>query len=298
MAEEQAFGLLNVDKPAGLTSHDVVEIVRRGSRVRKVGHAGTLDPMASGVLVLCLGPATRLSEYVMLSPKRYRAEVCLGATTSTYDTEGEITARYDLGTLDAPQIEAALAAFRGEIQQIPPMYSAIKQGGRPLYKMARAGQEVEREARAVTIHDLRLAEVNLPRITLDVVCSPGTYIRSLAHDLGVALGVGGYLSSLVREASGAFRREAAVPLDSLRDAFVAGDWRAFLLPPELAVADWPVVTFQAEDVRRVRSGNPVAAEAGGEGTTARAHGPDGGLAALVRFKDGAWWPLKVFSPEG
>ncbi len=296
MADQQAFGLLNVDKPAGLTSHDVVEIVRRGSRVRKVGHAGTLDPIASGVLVLCLGPATRLSEYVMLSPKRYRATICLGATTSTYDTEGEITARHDLGTLDASRIEAALSDFRGEIQQIPPMYSAIKQGGRRLYKMARAGQEVEREARPVTIHDLRLAAVDLPQITLDVRCSPGTYIRSLAHDLGQALGVGGYLSGLVREASGGFRREAAVPLDTLRDALVAGNWRQFVLPPELAVVDWPVVNVEDEDVRRMQNGNPVAAAGGGEGT-ARAHGPDGGLVALVQFRDGAWWPLKVFPPE-
>lgn len=296
MADQQAFGLLNVDKPAGLTSHDVVEIVRRGSRVRKVGHAGTLDPIASGVLVLCLGPATRLSEYVMLSPKRYRATICLGATTSTYDTEGEITARRDLGTLDASRIEAALSDFRGEIQQIPPMYSAIKQGGRRLYKMARAGQEVEREARPVTIHDLRLAAVDLPQITLDVRCSPGTYIRSLAHDLGQALGVGGYLSGLVREASGGFRREAAVPLDTLRDALVAGNWRQFVLPPELAVVDWPVVNVEDEDVRRMQNGNPVAAAGGGEGT-ARAHGPDGGLVALVQFRDGAWWPLKVFPPE-
>jgi len=264
--------------------------------VRKVGHAGTLDPTASGVLVLCLGPATRLSDYAMHSPKRYRAEVRLGINTTTYDTEGEVTAERPLNDLDAARIEAALADFRGEIAQVPPMYSAIKQDGKRLYALARAGKEVARPPRAVTIYELRVVEAALPVVTLDVVCSPGTYIRSLAHDLGEALGVGAHLTGLIRTASGAFQVEEAIPLEDLRAAMAAGDWQRYVLPPGDVLADWPVIKLDAAQAARVLNGGSLRALPDMTGQ-ARAYTSDARLLALVEVRDGAWWPFKVFPPE-
>jgi len=297
VAPAEIFGLLNVNKPPGPTSHDVVALVRRGTRVRKVGHAGTLDPTASGVLILCLGPATRLSEYAMHSPKRYRAEVRLGVSTNTYDTEGEVTAERPLTGLTTDRIEAALEAFRGEIAQVPPMYSAIKQGGKRLYDLARAGKEVTRPPRQVTIYDLRLLEAALPDVTLDVACSPGTYIRSLAHDLGEALGVGAHLTGLVRTASGSFRVEDAVPLEDLRTAIAADDWRRYLLPPGQALADWSRLDLSADQAVRLLNGGAFRAQPDAAGR-ARAYAPEGRLLALVEVRKGEWWPFKVFPPEG
>ncbi|MFW5942793.1 MAG: tRNA pseudouridine(55) synthase TruB, partial [Chloroflexota bacterium] len=196
-------GLLNVDKPLHLTSHDVVARVRRLCDTRRVGHAGTLDPLASGVLVLAVGRATRLLEYVVGQPKEYQARVRLGQETNTYDGEGEITAQRPVPVTRA-DVEQALQQFRGDIAQIPPMYSALKKGGKRLYELARQGKEVEREARRVTIYDLEILTWDRPVLTVRVRCSTGTYIRSLAHDLGQALGTGAYLSGLRRTAIGAF----------------------------------------------------------------------------------------------
>jgi len=295
LSPEYAFGLLNIHKPAGPTSHDVVARIRRLTRVARVGHAGTLDPLAEGVLVICLGQATRLSEYAMRSPKQYRARVRLGIATDTYDGEGRVVEEHSLDDLTAGRIAAALDAFRGEILQVPPMYSAIQQDGRRLYDLARQGREVPREARQVTIGALRLVEWTPPDVTLDVTCSPGTYIRSLAHDLGAALGVGGHLAGLVRVASGAFRLADAVPLAAFEAAAAAGTWRQYLLPPERALAGLPVLRLAEEDAQCIRHGGAIPArlEASGE---AAASGPDGNLLAIVEARDGRWWPVKVFSP--
>lgn len=195
-------GFLVVDKPASLTSHDVVAKVRRGTGIKKIGHAGTLDPMATGVLVLCLGYATRLSEYVMASTKVYNATVKFGVETDTYDADGHVTAEHDASHLTQEHIEAILPKFRGDILQIPPMYSAIQKNGKRLYDLARAGIEVEREPRPVTIYKLEILRWVWPQAVIEVTCSAGTYIRSLAHDFGEMLGVGGHLTSLRRVASG------------------------------------------------------------------------------------------------
>src|SRR5690349_19143686 len=227
----EPFGFLNIHKAQGMTSHDVVAKVRRGLKIKKVGHAGTLDPMATGVLVVCLGGATRLSEYVMQSTKRYRARVYLGATTDTYDAEGEVQLRRDSSHITCADIESALAPFLGDIQQIPPMYSAIKQGGRKLYDLARAGDIVEREPRAVRIDSLEIIDWSPPEFTLDVTCSAGTYIRSLAYDLGEILGVGAHLSGLIRLASGRFKIEESQTLDGL---LTAENWSQFIVSPEIA----------------------------------------------------------------
>ncbi|MBN2469747.1 MAG: tRNA pseudouridine(55) synthase TruB [Anaerolineae bacterium] len=290
------FGLLNLHKPVGPTSHDIVAQVRRLTRIRKIGHAGTLDPLASGVLVLCLGPATRLSEYAMRSPKHYRATVRLGAVTNTYDAEGEIIARQPVGALTAPQIEAALVPFTGEIEQVPPMYSAIKQGGRRLYDLAREGQDVSREARRVTIDRIEIAALELPDVVLDVTCSPGTYIRSLAHDLGAALGTGAYLAGLVRTASGHFRLEDALPLAEFEAAAQAGDWQQHLLPPERALAGAAQLRLDDAQTQRVLHGNAIEDPEDAAGL-ACGFDPAGTLLAVLEAREGYWQPVKVFPPE-
>lgn len=292
---DRAFGLLNVYKPAGPTSHDLVAWVRRGTGVKKVGHGGTLDPAATGVLVLCLGPATRLSEYLLGSPKTYVARVHFGVQTNTYDAEGEIVAR-DPRPISREQVEAALTGFRGPIAQVPPLYSAIKRGGRKLYELARAGQTVELEARPVTIHRLELLAWEPPVATLEVVCSAGTYIRSLAHDLGQAVGVGAHLAALERTASGRFTAAEAVPWERLAAAMADGTWRAYLLPPDLALADYPAVHLDAAEADDVRHGRkvPVAPEVA-RATLARAYDSDGQFIAVLERRALWWQPLKVFA---
>ena len=287
-------GFLNIDKPLGMTSHDVVAAVRRGLRIKKVGHAGTLDPLATGVLVVCLGSATRLSEYVMASTKRYRARVRLGAVTATYDAEGEPTPVADPSHLSQADVEAVLPRFLGAIQQLPPMYSAVKRDGRKLYELARAGETIELEPRTVTLHSLTISDWALPDFTLDVTCSAGTYIRSLAHDIGQALGVGGYLVGLVRTASGAFTVENAVALDALLAAENPG---VYVTPPQAAVAGWPAVHLDAAGLNDVLHGRALAGADAAEGSLAAAYAPDGGFMAVLRAEGDVWRPQKVFAAD-
>ncbi len=286
------FGLLNIYKPSGPTSHDMVAWVRRGIREKRVGHAGTLDPMAMGVLVLCLGPATRLSKYVMESPKIYRARVRFGIETDTYDAEGQIVAE-NPSPVARETVEAALRAFRGEIEQIPPMYSAIKQGGKKLYELARAGQDVDRAARPVTISRLDLTGWNPPFADLEIECSPGTYIRSLAYDLGRSVGVGAHLAALERAASGSFTVESAVRWPDLEAAMQAGTWQEYLLPPDRALVNYPAIHLSPDDTDHIRHGRSIPAGEGGD-TLARAYAADGAFLAVLERR-GAWWKaLKVF----
>ncbi len=283
-------GFLNVDKPVGMTSHDVVAAVRRGLQIRKAGHAGTLDPLAGGVLVVCVGAATRLSEYVMASTKRYRAQVRLGVETDTYDAEGVVIAACDAGHITQAQVEQALEPLRGEIAQMPPMHSAIKQGGRKLYELARAGQTVERAARPVRIERLEATAWALPLVTLDITCSAGTYIRSLAHDLGAALGVGAHLTGLTRLASGSFTLDDAVPLAAL---LADPAWTRWLVAPGAALAGWPVVRLDADALRRVTHGQALADARAAAGALAQGRAPDGTLAAVLEGDGERWRPVKV-----
>lgn len=287
------FGLLNINKPSGPTSHDIVARVRRGTRVKKVGHAGTLDPLATGVLVLCLGPATRLSEYVMASPKTYRARVKFGIETNTYDADGQVVAQ-DARPVSRDDVLAALDAFRGPIEQVPPMYSAIKRDGQKLYELARAGEEIEREPRPVTIHRLELVVWQSPVALLEVDCSPGTYIRSLAHDLGRALGVGAHLAALERTASGAFTVKEAVSWAHLAAAIEKRSWRDHLLPPDRALAAMPALHLSAEDAEHVRHGRAISADDTPGGELARAYAADGRLLAVLARRGARWQPHKVF----
>jgi tRNA pseudouridine55 synthase len=285
-------GFLNIDKPAGMTSHDVVAHIRRAARQKRVGHAGTLDPAATGVLVLALGNATRLIEYVQDSTsKRYLATVQLGTTTTTDDAEGAVLATAAVPPLDRAAIEQALEPFHGKIMQVPPMYSALHHQGRRLHELAREGIVVERAARPLTIERLELIEWSSPLLTLDIMCSKGTYIRSLARDLGDALGCGAHLQALRRMAVGTFLIEHAKPLALLEES--PEHIMTSLLSPEIAVADWPAVTLSAEAVRRVRNGMAIE-RTGTDADRARAHGPEGDLLALLVRTGELWKPEKVF----
>lgn len=288
-------GILNIDKPLGLSSHDVVGRVRRVCGTRRVGHAGTLDPLATGVLVIGLGRAARLIEYIVGQPKRYAAAVRLGQATNTYDAEGEVTAEWPLpAALTAAALSQTLDPFRGEIAQIPPMYSAIKKGGQPLYKLARRGEEIEREARPVTIYALELVGWEPPLARLEITCSAGTYIRSIAHDWGAALGCGGHLVGLRRTAVGQFKVEAAVPLDTLTAENVAGH----LLPADAAVAHLPQLTIAAEASADLLNGKPILrGTADPTAELARTYTADGTFIGLVEAAGDSWRPKKMFMPH-
>ncbi len=288
------FGLLIVDKPVGPTSHHVVNIVRRGTGIRKVGHAGTLDPRASGVLVLCLGAATRLSEFLSTSTKRYQAIIRFGTTTRTYDSEGEVVR--ETGNVPTQKdIEAVLPDFTGEISQIPPPFSAIKVKGKKAYELARKGEEPDLEPRVVTIYDLVVSTYKPPDLALEVECSAGTYIRSLAHDLGEVLSCGAHLAALRRLKAGPFAIKDAVPLPKLEVGFMVDKWERYVTPAADALPDFPVVHIEVEDMDRVKNGIRIPAEPGSSGL-ARGISPDGELVAVLEaVEDGTLWhPRKVF----
>lgn len=231
-------GVLVVDKPAGMTSHDVVDSVRKALGIKKVGHAGTLDPDATGLLVLGVGRATRLLDIAQAHPKRYRAEARFGTSTTTQDASGEVVERRDASHLDAESLVAALDVFRGEIEQIPPMVSAVKVGGERLYEKARRGEEVEREPRRVGVYAFDLLEFtpgDEPAARFDVLCSAGTYVRTLVHDLGESLGYGAHLTSLRRTEAAGFSEADAVPLDKLDAESVRPPLDAIKWLPRLSV---------------------------------------------------------------
>ena len=294
-------GLLVVDKPGRTlppaapqtgerlwSSHDVVARVRRLSGQRRIGHTGTLDPLASGVLVLCLGTATRLVEYYQGETKRYYAEVVLGAATDTYDAEGRVTATAPVPPLTVERVEAALAALAGEQWQEPPAYSAIKQEGEALYTKARRGEAVTAPARRVTFHRLHLLELHLPdRLRLDVVCSAGAYIRSLAHDLGRALGTLGYVDVLRRTAAGAFTLEDAYSLAAIEEYARRGELDRLLLPPGERLP-LPTVRLPADVLRRLGHGQSVLLEGALHATVAadpplaQVRDEIGALAGIIR----------------
>jgi tRNA pseudouridine55 synthase len=285
-------GILIVDKPQGLTSHDVVARLRRLTRMKKIGHAGTLDPLATGVLVLALGKATRTLEYLTAHDKVYEAIVLLGESTDSYDAEGEVLTRHEGPLPDEQAIEAALDDFRGDIWQKPPLFSALKQGGEPLYKKARRGEQVEVEARPVTIYNLALTFWRAPDVGLYVHCSKGTYIRSLAHDLGAALGVGGHLKALRRTASGAFTLADAHDLAVLEHA-TAEEIAGLLLPVGAGLERIPALTVENDAIASLRHGQALPAPEG-EGLR-RAVDAAGRLIALLRWREGrGWQPEKVF----
>ncbi|MGF1452294.1 MAG: tRNA pseudouridine(55) synthase TruB [Opitutales bacterium] len=228
-------GILLVDKPTGMTSHDVVDRLRRKLQMKKIGHAGTLDPNATGLLIMLIGKATKVSQYLMSLDKEYSGEIKLGEETTTYDSEGEVTLNAEVSAeLTAEKLQAAMDEFRGDQYQLPPMFSAKKVDGVPLYKMARKGQEIEREPRFIRVERFSLEHFEPPHLRFNVACSKGTYVRTLAHDLGQKLGCGAHLSALSRTATDQFRLDDAASLESIEEMTLA-EIRRRLIPVYQAV---------------------------------------------------------------
>jgi len=275
-------GVLLLDKPAGITSHRAVQTVRRLLGGAKAGHTGTLDPLATGLLPICLGEATKFAHLLLDAEKRYLAGVRLGITTSTGDLEGEVTGRSPV-SVGREDVDRVLARFRGEIRQTPPMYSALKLDGMPLYKHARAGREVHREPRKVTISELVLVEATADTLTLRVACSKGTYIRVLAEDIGRELGCGACLASLRREAVGGFELSQAVGLDRLEETEPAGR-EALLLPVDSLVAGLPRLDLDAGDSRKLTRGQAVTLPEARIAGLARVYGPEQEFLGVAEVK--------------
>jgi tRNA pseudouridine55 synthase len=285
-------GLLIVNKPVGPTSHDIVYKVRKWSGERRVGHTGTLDPLASGVLIVCLGTATRISEYLLHADKRYMAVIRLGQTTATYDSGSRVIDQRPVN-LSTEEVEAALAQFRGTITQTPPSYSAIQVAGKRAYDMARQGEEVELKPRTVTIHELKVTEWASPDLTIDILSSSGTYIRSIANDLGQALGCGGHIVGLTRTATGPFTIAESHPLADLQNLKPL-QFLKLLRRTDEALLQWPEIRLDAEGANRIQHGNPVPLTPGGEGL-GRAYDPRGRLIAIIEADpaNNEWKPKKV-----
>lgn len=253
-------GLLLLDKPKGVSSNEALQQVKRIYNAQKAGHTGSLDPLASGLLPICFGESTKFSNYILTADKTYSAVCQLGATTTTGDEEGEIVSRFDVPPLNEESVTRVLESFLGESEQVPPMYSALKQNGQPLYKLARQGIEVEREARQIWIDSISLNSISENQIDFNVSCSKGTYIRTLAEDIGTKLGCGAYVTELRRIDLGVFTIEQSVSLEKLnqlRDekAFVALD--DYLLPVEEALIDWPKITLTNDSAFYVKQGQAV-----------------------------------------
>jgi len=306
-------GILNINKPRDKTSFSVVATVKRLSGERRVGHAGTLDPTATGVLPVCLGQGTRIIEFMLDATKTYQAQIELGIATDTYDASGKITQKGDPSNISRGQLESALTPFRGLIQQTPPMYSAVKHQGQRLYKLARAGIEVERKSRPTKIYHLELIDWQQPIATVKVECGKGTYIRSLAHDLGQSLGCGANLKSLIRLSYGPFTVNTAVSMSRLEDAFHYGYWQYFVHPIDTVLLNWGAMVVSEATGYVIGKGAPVTLENANSSritsyleqhppvwpsveTHCRAYTIDGRFLGVLRFNPerGQWQPEKVF----
>lgn len=297
-------GILNINKPRGITSFGVVAQVRRLTREKRVGHAGTLDPEATGVLPVCLGKGTRIVEFLVDTTKAYRAQIELGVATDTGDATGRITRQEDPSQVSQERLESELTSFCGIIEQIPPMYSAVKYQGRRLYQLARAGIEIERKSRPVMVYSLKLTDWQSPVATVEVVCGKGTYIRSLAQDLGQALGCGATLKNLSRLRCGLFDIKEAVSLDQLEAACRYGYWQHLVYPIDTVLLDWGAIIVDDEVSQLIRNGRPVVLrndysdrEGGSYQSYCRAYTLDGRFLGVLRFNPerSEWQPEKVFT---
>ncbi len=271
-------GILLLDKPAGYTSNQAVQKVRWLFQARKAGHTGTLDPFATGMLPICLGEASKTAAFMLDAEKTYEARARLGMATATGDIEGDVLREEALPPIDASKIEQAMQRFRGPIEQVPPMYSALKHQGQPLYKLAREGKVVERAPRPVTIHQLESLDWEPPDLVFRVRCSKGTYIRTLAEDLAQALGSCAHLRALRRLAVSPFDGAAMVTLEELEARVEAGQPESLLLPVDAGLQSWPIIELEEASATRFSHGNPV--EAPGTPGPVRVYGPGGCLLGL------------------
>jgi tRNA pseudouridine55 synthase len=294
-------GVIVVDKPEGISSAKAVSRVKRAAGARKAGHTGTLDPLASGVLVCCLNQATRLARFFLGSDKRYRAVMRLGVETDTQDATGTIVGEGDVGGVSETAIQESLQAFRGRIRQRPPVFSALKHRGVPLYKLARRGQPVEKPAREVQIRSIEPLAVRLPEVEIEVFCSAGTYIRTLCADIGRRLGCGGHLKSLRRLNSGAFSIEEAWPLDRIEEASRSRALYDRIISMAEALRGMPVRSAGAELVRHIRRGRPMTATdlEGPESGAFKVVDSDGRLVAVLEAgaEEGRYTYCSVFAAE-
>lgn len=294
-------GILNINKPMDRTSFSVVAEVRRLSRERRVGHAGTLDAMAGGVLPVCLGKGTRVVEFLMDARKVYKARVRLGVATDTYDATGKTVQEGDASGISREQVMSALDTFCGSIMQTPPVYSALKYQGQRLYKLARAGIAVEVKSRPATVYRIEMLDFEPPLVTIEVECAKGTYIRSLAHDLGQLLGCGAHLEHLLRLKYGPFDISDAVSMERLGDAFEDNSWQALVYPIDTVLSQWSSVVVGDEQEQLIKHGGSVVMEGevndAGEESRCRAYNRDGCFIAILHFdpEKKQWQPEKVFA---
>jgi tRNA pseudouridine55 synthase len=302
-------GILNINKPEGPTSFNIVSRIKKLTGEKRVGHAGTLDPAASGVLPICFGHGTRVIEYLMDGTKDYRAEIEFGKTTDTYDATGSVTSVKDPSSVDRSQIETTLENFLGEIQQVPPIYSALKNKGKPYYELARSGIKVKIAGRPVVIHNITIREWKPPVVMIDVTCGKGTYIRSIAHDLGQMVGCGAHLKSLVRRKYGPFSIDDTVSLDELEKSYSDNYWQRYIHPIDSVLLHFKAIVVNdatRQDIQHGRAidditistqklkeqSQPVVLQE----TRCRAYGLDGRFLGILRYvsETGQWQPEKVF----
>ncbi len=290
-------GVINIHKPKGFTSHDVVARLRRILSMKKIGHTGTLDPDATGVLPICVGRATKVADMLTATGKEYIAKVQLGAETDTQDASGTVLRRAEV-TVSEEDIRAAAERFEGDILQIPPMYSAIKQNGKKLYELARAGQTVERKPRPVTIEKIEILEINLKEnwFTMRVACSKGTYIRTLCQDMGETLGCFGHMAELCRTKSGRFSLDRAVTLEDVESLMEQGD-TSFLTPTDQVFQELPVLTLSKRKAELVKNGVRVSTPGMEENVTYRVYDEMGNFLTISRAEAGVLVIEKTFYQE-
>jgi tRNA pseudouridine55 synthase len=296
-------GILNINKPKDITSFAVVARVKKISGEKHIGHAGTLDPLATGVLPVCLGQATRVIEFLFDETKTYRTEVELGKTTDTYDSTGKITKTSDPSGISRAMIESALSSFRGPISQIPPMFSALKHKGKPLYKLAREGIEIERKSRPAQVYEIYILDWQPPVVTLNIVCGKGTYIRCIAHDLGEALGCGANMKSLVRSRVGPFGIENALTLEHLEESFRGGQGQKCLYAIDHVLIDFNAVVVNPVQQCSLIHGASITLEMSNQPglglekySLSRVYTQEGSFLGMIRYdsENRLWKPEKIF----
>ncbi len=290
-------GILNVNKPGDCTSFSIVARIRRLTGEKRVGHAGTLDPAATGVLPVCLGQATRITEYLHSFTKQYLADIELGVSTDTYDGMGRVTSCRDASSIDLSSVQNALESFQGTIDQVPPAYSAIKINGRQAYSLTREGIKISLKPRQVRIERLELLSFEPPFLKLNILCSKGTYIRSLAHDLGESLGCGAYLKNLTRTAYGPFAIGNSQSPEEIRSAVENGNLQPLLYPVDYPLSGWPKLVLDEKTAQAALQGTDIAGEGPSNIPLCRAYEPEGKFIAIMKFRpeSGLWHPEKVFT---
>lgn len=286
-------GIIIIDKPKGKTSHDMVSLMRRLTKIRRIGHTGTLDPMATGVLPICIGCATKAADMLTLSDKCYRAEMILGKTTSTLDAEGEVLEEHEVNVTES-EIREAIKNFEGEIEQIPPMYSAIKQNGKKLYELAREGIEVERPSRRVTINSIDIVEIEAERIVFEVSCSKGTYIRTLCDDIGKKLGTGAYMSALRRIKTGCFSIDEAYTVKELTALAESGELEGRLKSVDALFSDYGEIHLNEKQTKSIKNGVRMSWRGKQEGELLRLYDDSSKFICISQIEEGKLKLIKSF----